>query len=51
MTSEVHAHKLLNFLRETPMSKLALKEKALQTLAIKSVFVPAVLKDLIWIQC
>ncbi len=31
MTSEVHAHKLLNFLRETPMSKQALKEKALQT--------------------
>lgn len=30
MTTEIHAHKLLNFLRDTPMSKESLRDKALQ---------------------
>jgi probable metal-binding protein len=38
MTTDIHAHKLLDFIRETPMSRDALKEKVIQLYGENALF-------------
>lgn len=45
MTVEIHAHKLLNLIRETPMSRTAVREKAIELYGEEALYCTCKLKD------